>query len=211
MAATRRYSSVVEQSRAIVGRLVAVRVHSLGAAIAGPTRLEPGHLAVGLVLDGVPVADLPKGARLRIGHDAIVEMASAGPEPRSAVTAGGVLELGEEQARSATVLEGGRVEPGAAVTLEAVALPVTDALDLHSFRPEDVPAVVGEYLEEALRNGLLEVRIVHGRGRGVQRAAVRRLLAGAPGVIEFADASPDRGGWGATLVRLRPPERANGG
>jgi hypothetical protein len=201
----------VEQLRGIGGRLVAVRASSLGAAIVGPTRLEPGHLALGLVLDGLPVADLPNGARLRIGHDAVVEMASAGSEPRSALAAGGVLELGEEQVRPATVLEGGLVEPGAAVTLEAVALPVTDALDLHSFRPEDVPAVVGEYLEEARRDGLLEVRIVHGRGRGVQRAVVRRLLVGAPGVIEFADASPDRGGWGATLVRLRPMERADGG
>jgi hypothetical protein len=200
----------VEQSRAIGGRLVAVRVSGFGAAIPGPTRLEPGPLALGLELDGLPVADLPDGARLRIGHDAIVEMASAGSESRSAGTAGGILELGEAELRPATVLEGGLVEPGAAVMLEAVALPVTAALDLHSFRPEDVPAVVAEYLEEARRDGLLEVRIVHGRGRGVQRAVVRRLLAGAPGVVEFADASPDRGGWGATLVRLRPPEREDG-
>ena len=200
----------MEQSRAIGGRLVAVRVSRLGAAIPGPTRLEPGHLAFGLVLDGVPVGDLPTGARLRIGHDAIVEVESTGSGPRSEDSAGGVMEIGEAPVRPATVLAGGLVEPGAAVTLEAVALPVTGALDLHSFRPEDVPTVVAEYLEEARRGGILEVRIVHGRGRGVQRAVVRRLLAGAPGVAEFADASPDRGGWGATLVRLRPLEGADG-
>jgi DNA-nicking Smr family endonuclease len=118
------------------------------------------------------------------------------------------MEVGEAQARPAKVLEGGLVAPGDAVTLEAVALPMTDVLDLHSFRPEDVPGVVSGYLEEARRGGILEVRIVHGRGRGVQRAVVRRLLADAPGVVGFADASPDRGGWGATLVRLSPPERA---
>jgi DNA-nicking Smr family endonuclease len=68
--------------------------------------------------------------------------------------------------------------------------------------------VVTEYLGEARRAGLGEVRIVHGRGAGVQRAIVRRLLADAPGVAGFTDAPPTRGGWGATVVRLRRTEDA---
>ena len=68
--------------------------------------------------------------------------------------------------------------------------------------------MVSEYLDEARRAGVGEVRIVHGRGRGVQRAIIRRLLAEAPGVAGFADAPPTRGGWGATVVRLRRAEDA---
>jgi DNA-nicking Smr family endonuclease len=101
------------------------------------------------------------------------------------------------------VLEGGSVAPGDHVALEAVALPLMEVLDLHSFRPEDTQKVVIEYLDEARRAGLDEVRIVHGRGQGVQRAIVRGLLRDAPGVAGFADAPPTRGGWGATVVRLR--------
>ena len=71
-------------------------------------------------------------------------------------------------------------------------------------RPEETVDVLAAYLVEARQTGLREVRIVHGRGRGVQRAAIRRALADAPGVAEFTDAPPGRGGWGATIVRLHP-------
>lgn len=160
-----------------------------------------------LVVDGLPVGDLPAGARLRIGDAVIVELRPPGPRGATDET-GGLLEAGETDPVAAEVLEGGPVEPGDAVTLEAVALPLTDVLDLHSFRPEDMPRVVTEYLGEACRAGLGEVRIVHGRGRGVQRAVVRRLLAEAPGVAGFTDAPPTRGGWGATVVRLRQTREA---
>lgn len=86
---------------------------------------------------------------------------------------------------------------------DAIELPVTDELDLHSFAPRDIPDVVASYLEACLEKGLLEVRLVHGRGKGVQRAVVRRLLGSHPRVIGFDDAPPGSGGWGATLVRLR--------
>ena len=65
--------------------------------------------------------------------------------------------------------------------------------------------MVDEYLREAAARGFREVRLIHGRGKGVQRASVQRLLAAHPLVERFADAPPDRGGWGATLVVLRPP------
>jgi len=82
-------------------------------------------------------------------------------------------------------------------------LPVEDHLDLHPFSPKDVRAVVASYLEAALEAGFQEVRLVHGRGIGVQRESVRALLARHPGVLSFADAPPERGGWGATVVRLK--------
>jgi len=82
-------------------------------------------------------------------------------------------------------------------------IPIEDSLDLHSFLPRDVPSVVSEYLDEALRHGLGEVRIVHGKGKGVRRAEVRRLLRGDPRVSEASDAPPERGGFGATVVVLK--------
>ena len=81
--------------------------------------------------------------------------------------------------------------------------PVDDSLDLHTFAPRDIPDVVREYLAECVRRGLGEVRLVHGRGTGMQRAVVRAVLEGHPLVATFADAPPERGGWGATVVRLR--------
>ena len=86
---------------------------------------------------------------------------------------------------------------------EPVELPITDVLDLHSFRPPEVPDVVREYLDAAYAKGLRHLRIIHGRGVGVQRQTVRTLLARDPRVIDFGDAPAAAGGWGATWVRLR--------
>lgn len=87
---------------------------------------------------------------------------------------------------------------------EPFVLPIGEELDLHAFAPRDVVSVVEEYLEACRARGILTVRVVHGRGKGVQRAEVRRLLARLPGVASFADAPPQSGGWGATVVRLEP-------
>lgn len=87
---------------------------------------------------------------------------------------------------------------------EPVPIPIEDALDLHAFAPRDIPSVVVEYLEAAHQRGFSEVRLIHGRGRGVQRRIVQSVLATHPLVAGFADAPPERGGWGATIVRLRP-------
>jgi DNA-nicking Smr family endonuclease len=86
---------------------------------------------------------------------------------------------------------------------EPVRLPIEDALDLHAFAPKEIPSVVEEYLELCRRAGMSEVRLIHGKGTGAQRAVVRRLLRSLPGVVSFADASPQAGSWGATLVRLK--------
>jgi DNA-nicking Smr family endonuclease len=85
-----------------------------------------------------------------------------------------------------------------------VPIPIEDSLDLHAFAPRDVPSVVEEYLLEARARGFAEVRLIHGRGIGVQRAIVQSLLARHPLVAGYADAPADRGGRGATVVRLRP-------
>jgi DNA-nicking Smr family endonuclease len=91
---------------------------------------------------------------------------------------------------------------------EPTVLPIEDALDLHAFAPRDVLSVVGEYLHAAVARGFAEVRLIHGRGKGVQRAAVQSFLRSHPAVAGFADAPGERGGWGATIVRLRPPDPA---
>lgn len=84
---------------------------------------------------------------------------------------------------------------------------VDEELDLHAFAPRDVPSVVEEYLRACRAEGRMLVRVVHGRGRGVQRAGVQRVLRRMTAEVEsFGDAPPGSGGWGATLVRLRPPE-----
>jgi DNA-nicking Smr family endonuclease len=86
---------------------------------------------------------------------------------------------------------------------EPVHLPIEDSLDLHAFAPKDVRPVVDEYLKEAAARGFREVRLIHGRGIGAQRASVQSLLAGHPLVLRFSDAPPERGGWGATVVMLK--------
>jgi dsDNA-specific endonuclease/ATPase MutS2 len=84
-----------------------------------------------------------------------------------------------------------------------VPLPVEDALDLHPFRPDETAAAVAEYVAVAAARGFREVRLIHGRGIGVQRTIVRRALERSKHVVSFADATPDRGGWGATVAVLR--------
>lgn len=86
---------------------------------------------------------------------------------------------------------------------EPVRLPIEDALDLHAFAPKEIPSVVEEYLAQCRQAGLSEVRLIHGKGIGAQRAVVRRLLAKHPDVVSFTDAPPQAGGWGATIVRLK--------
>ena len=86
---------------------------------------------------------------------------------------------------------------------EPVRIPVTDVFDLHTVPPRDVRAVVEAYLEEAHRLGLTALRIIHGRGIGVQREVVRAVLARTEFVASYGDAPGEAGGWGATVVTLR--------
>lgn len=90
---------------------------------------------------------------------------------------------------------------------EPVRLEMGDVFDLHSIPPREVRAVVEEYLREARRRGFRQVRIIHGKGVGVQREIVRSVLARTSFVEHFADAPPEAGGWGATVARLRVAEQ----
>jgi DNA-nicking Smr family endonuclease len=107
-------------------------------------------------------------------------------------------------------------------TGDPVRIPITDVFDLHSVAPRDVRDVVEAYLEEAHKAGFRAIRIVHGRGIGVQRETVRKVLARASFVVSYGDAPAEAGGWGATIatlasdsggadafVRARPPGRAS--
>jgi dsDNA-specific endonuclease/ATPase MutS2 len=85
---------------------------------------------------------------------------------------------------------------------DPIAIEITDVFDLHTIRPRDVKRVVEEYLLQAHEKGFRSVRIIHGKGIGVQREIVRSLLARTPFVTAWTDAPPEAGGLGATIVRL---------
>jgi DNA-nicking Smr family endonuclease len=80
-------------------------------------------------------------------------------------------------------------------------VPIEGTLDLHAFRPQDIKGVVADYVEAAHEAGLGEIRLIHGRGIGVQRATVQAVLAGHPLVEAYWDAPESH--LGATVVRLR--------
>ena len=88
---------------------------------------------------------------------------------------------------------------------EPVVLPIEDSIDLHAFAPRDIPSVVESYLEGARTAGFAEVRVIHGRGKGVQKERVRQVLGRSEHVRHFEEATPDRGGFGATVVQLKAP------
>ena len=82
-------------------------------------------------------------------------------------------------------------------------VPIEEAFDLHHYRPSEILDVVDAYLDAAIEAGFREVRLIHGRGKGVQRARVRDFLERDPRVERYAEAPAGRGGWGATLAWLR--------
>ena len=86
--------------------------------------------------------------------------------------------------------------------VEPVRLEIRDFIDLHTIQPREVKAVVEEYLIEAHRRGFRFVRIIHGKGIGVQREMVRTILERTAFVSEYYDAPPDAGGVGATIAIL---------
>ena len=86
---------------------------------------------------------------------------------------------------------------------EPIEIPIEDSIDLHPFQPKEIRDVALEYLTAARARGLRQVRLIHGRGIGVQRERIHSLLRSLEFVESFADADPGGGGWGATVVLLK--------
>ena len=90
--------------------------------------------------------------------------------------------------------------------LDPTPLPPSDELDLHTFRPKDVSSVVRSYLQDSVEQGYTQVRIIHGKGKGVQRRIVHGILEEHPAVAHFRLGGQGEGSWGATVVNLHPPD-----
>ena len=91
--------------------------------------------------------------------------------------------------------------------MKPVVVPIDGVLDLHTFNPKELPALLTDYIEACQEAGIVHVRIIHGKGKGVQRARVHSLLKKNPLVKHFTTAAEDAGGWGATLVELKPADK----
>lgn len=88
-------------------------------------------------------------------------------------------------------------------TGDPIEIPITDTIDLHPFRPDEIRDVAREYLIEAHARGFLQVRLIHGRGIGVQREGIRSLLRSLDFIDDFHDADASGGGWGSTVVSFK--------
>lgn len=88
--------------------------------------------------------------------------------------------------------------------------PVDGILDLHTFNPRDVRALIPDYLDACRSQGIFHIRIIHGKGSGMLRKTVHSILSRTPGIASFCTAGEDAGGWGATLVVLKPEGTRNG-
>ncbi len=86
--------------------------------------------------------------------------------------------------------------------MDPIHIPIEDVLDLHTFRPRDIPDLLQEYFSECIKEGIFSVRVIHGKGKGIQKRQVHQILAQNTSVRQYCDAPPEAGGWGATLVEL---------
>ena len=94
--------------------------------------------------------------------------------------------------------------------MEPIRIPIQDVLDLHTFQPRDIASLLREYFSECIKAGILSVRVIHGKGKGIQKRQVHRILQKSAQVKSFKDAPPAAGGWGATLVELKPKDSQMG-
>ncbi len=82
-------------------------------------------------------------------------------------------------------------------------MPIEDVLDLHTFKPKDIPDLLFDYFSACIDADIFSIRVIHGKGKGILKKRVRELLEQNPLVESFRNAPPDAGGWGATLVELK--------
>jgi DNA-nicking Smr family endonuclease len=92
--------------------------------------------------------------------------------------------------------------------VEPIEIPIDGVLDLHTFQPREVRDLVHEYILACLEKEIFSLRIIHGKGKGILKQTVQSALEKNPHVASFTDAPAVAGGWGATVVTLRPPETA---
>ena len=86
--------------------------------------------------------------------------------------------------------------------MKSVKVPIEERIDLHTFHPKDIPGLLCEYFSACIDAGITSVRVIHGKGTGVLKMNVIKVLKNNPLVVCFREASPDSGGWGATQVKL---------
>lgn len=86
---------------------------------------------------------------------------------------------------------------------DPIRIPIEDSIDLHTFSPREIPSLLEEYLQECIHAGIYEVKIIHGKGMGIQRQRVHSFLEKSSLVQSFTPAPPTSGGWGATVAILR--------
>jgi len=94
--------------------------------------------------------------------------------------------------------------------MQPVKIDIEDVLDLHTFKPSDVPDLLEDYIIECVKAGIFSLRIIHGKGKGIQKKRVQKLLKNNPKVESFQDTPPEAGGWGATLVGLKKKSELQG-
>ena len=87
--------------------------------------------------------------------------------------------------------------------MKPVRIPIEDFLDLHTFQPRDIPDLLDNYFSECIKAGIQSVRVIHGKGKGIQKKQVHSILKRHELVRSFGEAPPEAGGWGATLVELK--------
>ena len=95
--------------------------------------------------------------------------------------------------------------------MNAIRIPIEDAIDLHTFRPAEIADLIEDYIDACIRAGFTAVRIIHGKGTGRQKARVQELLRRHPQVLAFTDAPREAGGWGATIATLKKHLNCSGG
>jgi predicted alpha/beta-hydrolase family hydrolase len=193
--------------------------HSYGGRQASMLAAEDPGVSEGLLLLSYPLHPPERPQDLRTGHFPRLRTPSlfvhgtrdpfGSPEElREAVAripASSRLELIEGAGHELGAAAAGTAASaflGFAAEDEPVRIPVTDVFDLHTVPPKEAKAVLEAYLEEAYRTGFKALRIIHGRGIGVQREVVRAVLARTSFVAAFRDAPSEAGGWGATIVDL---------
>ena len=92
---------------------------------------------------------------------------------------------------------------------DPIEIPIDGILDLHTFQPREVKGLLSDYIEACRRREILHIRVIHGKGTGTLRRTVHSLLQKMPEVISFRSAGEEEGGWGATLVEVRPMGKSN--